>query len=535
MPALASQGEVQVVRDLPSAVAALHGGGFDLVICASSELLPLARAPGHERAQHILEGIAQGVCIVGHEGRLVWANAALRAYPPNAIEAVRQACAAVLAEWTSGPAEPGRPRVRQQTLAVGDEYGFDLSVSALPDPSGRVEEVIGLFSDTTAVSRMRERLDAIDAVGRELVALDVDETDELDVGERLKLLENKLIHYCQEVLDYTHFSVRVLDPKTNRLETVLSRGFSEQVDALPIHALPEGNGISGYVAATGKAYICPDITHDPLYLPGMECASSSLVVPLRLVDRIVGVLNVESDQPAKFTDEDRQVAEILGRYLAVALHTLKLLAVERSGTAGQVTADMAAEVSEPLDGIVREASRLMEGGQGGEEARARLKTIVDAVARIKQSLQTHARPPAIRGLLPEESTADPLLAGKRILVADDEEIIRETISDVLVKAGALPVTASDGNEAIAMVHAQPFDLVLSDIKMPHKTGYEVFAASKQVRPACPVILITGFGYDPDHSIVRANREGLAAVLFKPFKVERLMEAIHKAVAAGAEK
>jgi len=46
------------------------------------------------------------------------------------------------------------------------------------------------------------------------------------------------------------------------------------------------------------------------------------------------------------------------------------------------------------------------------------------------------------------------------------------------------------------------------------------------------VLITGFGYDPDHSIVRASREGLAGVLFKPFAVDQLFEIIHKALGGG---
>jgi DNA-binding NtrC family response regulator len=41
--------------------------------------------------------------------------------------------------------------------------------------------------------------------------------------------------------------------------------------------------------------------------------------------------------------------------------------------------------------------------------------------------------------------------------------------------------------------------------------------------------MTGFGYDPNHSIVRASREGLATVLFKPFKIEQLLEEVHKAL------
>jgi len=48
-----------------------------------------------------------------------------------------------------------------------------------------------------------------------------------------------------------------------------------------------------------------------------------------------------------------------------------------------------------------------------------------------------------------------------------------------------------------------------------------------------VILITGFGYDPDHSIVRASREGLAGVLFKPFKVDQLLEQIRRALSKQA--
>ncbi len=50
----------------------------------------------------------------------------------------------------------------------------------------------------------------------------------------------------------------------------------------------------------------------------------------------------------------------------------------------------------------------------------------------------------------------------------------------------------------------------------------MFAAAHAKAPDVPVILMTGFGYDPNHSIVRASQEGLAAVLFKPFRVDQLL-------------
>jgi CheY-like chemotaxis protein len=528
LPLLGERAEVRVVTAIAEVQAALREQPFDVVLCPSAELLPLTSAAGRDQARMILDGIAQGVCVVDRGGKLLWSNTALQAYSPEVVEAIRTACTELLPELAAAPAQT----TRQRSLEVGQQH-FELTASGLRDAAGQLDRVVSLVHDTTSLTRMRAKLDAIDAAGRELVALDVDATARLEVPERLQLLEDNLIRYCRDLLNFTHFSVRVLDPKTNRLDMVLAGGFSEQARVIPIYARPAGNGISGYVAATGQSYICPDITQDPLYLPGLECARSSLTVPLRLSERVVGVLNVESDQPAAFTAEDRQVAEIFARYIAVALQLLKLLVVERSETTGQLAADVRAELAQPLNDIVAEATHLLQGSPGSEEIQRRLHAIIDYVDRVKETLQAMTTAPAIRGLAPEAGELKPALQGKRILVADDEEIIRETVADVLSKAGALPVMASDGDEAIAMIRAQHFDLVLSDIKMPNKNGYEVFAATKQVDRNCPVILITGFGYDPEHSIVRASREGLAGVLFKPFKVDQLLELIEKAVGAAS--
>ena len=124
---------------------------------------------------------------------------------------------------------------------------------------------------------------------------------------------------------------------------------------------------------------------------------------------------------------------------------------------------------------------------------------------------------------------DPVLSGAKILVADDEQNIRNTISDVLRKYQVDVTLAPTGAEAILMLEAGEFNLVISDIRMPDKTGYDVFAAVRKKSQTLPVILMTGFGYDPDHCIVRASQEGLQAVLFKPFKVDQLLSEIRKAL------
>jgi CheY-like chemotaxis protein len=350
------------------------------------------------------------------------------------------------------------------------------------------------------------------------------------VGDRLALLEEKLLRLSHDLLHFDHLVVRVLDRQTNRLDTVLAGGLSEAAKDLEIRAEPEGQGITGHVAATGRSYICPDISKDPRYLPGLDNARSSVTVPLWLYDQVVGTLNVESDQIAAFGEEDRQYAEILGRYLAMALNLLKLLAVERSTTTDKLAADVASELATPLNDIVSETTRLLESHGGDDEVKRRAKVVLDSVERARRVLRSVSEHHGVTGLAPERPDRDGLLAGKTILVADDEDIIRETVSEVLTQHGARVLTARDGSDAAALIRAEPHvDLVLSDIKMPGKNGYEIFAAVRLAHPTCPVILITGFGYDPNHSIVRAGKEGLAGVLFKPFKVEQMLDEVRTAL------
>jgi DNA-binding NtrC family response regulator len=81
----------------------------------------------------------------------------------------------------------------------------------------------------------------------------------------------------------------------------------------------------------------------------------------------------------------------------------------------------------------------------------------------------------------------------------------------------------------AVAAGTPFDLVISDVRMPDANGYEVFRATKDASPSTPVILMTAFGYDPNHSIVRSSQEGLHCFLFKPFQIAQLLEEGRKAL------
>jgi CheY-like chemotaxis protein len=188
-------------------------------------------------------------------------------------------------------------------------------------------------------------------------------------------------------------------------------------------------------------------------------------------------------------------------------------------------------MASPLNDIVTEAQTLMEEYIGDDSMRKRLYTIVEHVEQLRQVLRTaKAGPQHVLGVDADKPACiEPGLAGKKVLIADDEQNIRQTISDVLRKLGAVCTVCKDGFEAVNNLNQDKFDLIVSDIKMPYRNGYEIFAAARRIDERLPVILMTGFGYDPHHSIVRASEEGLSSVMFKPFKIDDMLTEVRKAL------
>lgn len=530
LESLERHGQVSLVENVEEAADLLSAQHVDLVVCHPDAIPRLGEVGIGTRAARILEALDSSACIFDASGNLLWGNARARRLPPELLERVRKMCSEAFGAFAEGQADESKLRSRRFSIHLPSNQYFEATLTPIRDPYDPTIQIAGIIHDATHARRLQQKVDAIDQAGRELVRLDAEHIGKLDAAQRVALLEERIICFTKDLMHFDNFAVLLVDRKANKLEMVLASGLPEDVRDLDIYVSTEGNGISGYVAATGRSYNCPDVTKDARYLPGIRDARSSLTIPLRLHDRVIGVFNFESTKPNAFTEDDRQFAEIFGRYLALAINFLDLLIVERSTTTGRLADNVSAEIAGPLNDILSDTYSLMEDYIGHDDMRRRLQTIVDSVATIRESIKQVARPAGgILGQKLDATPRDPLLADKRILVVDDEQIIRETISDVLTRYGSVVETARDGADAVAMLERNPYDLVLSDIRMPNRNGYQIFAAAKDARTDLPVILMTGFGYDPNHSIIRARREGLAAVLFKPFKVDDLIREIRTAL------
>ncbi|MAY75153.1 MAG: hypothetical protein CMJ31_10625 [Phycisphaerae bacterium] len=525
--------------------------------------------PSEEQAVVLLDAIGEGVCLGDNRGRILWSNAFFRGLDPATRrlvgERLRSAAQQFLSLRRTGHDPQKVSPLRYEIES--EDGGRQFEVFATPAPprptdSGDLgenaqdreraeqradregdERVACAVRDVTRSNQIAAKLRAIGRAGEELVRLDSATIKNLNSFERLQLLEEKIVRIFHHELSYDHFAVFLIDDRRKRLELIISAGLPPELQDLELSAEREGSGISGYVAATGETYVCHDASADDRFLPGLVGAKSSLTVPLRIHDRVIGILDIESQAADAFDETAQQFVGIFARYVALALHMLDLLVVERSTTNENASTRVLNELREPLEDIGRQLADLeARQAQTGEEDEsvARIRTDLEAIrARLREVAEG---PQTLIGV-DRASTgveSDPLLAGRRVLVADDQPKIRKVIAAVLRARGCEVEVCPSGETAILALskvmrgEAAPFDMIVSDIQMPDRNGYEVFASARRANPGAKVILMTGFGYDPHHSIVRASQEGLQGVLFKPFDIEQLLVELRKAAAEKAE-
>jgi GAF domain-containing protein/anti-sigma regulatory factor (Ser/Thr protein kinase) len=126
------------------------------------------------------------------------------------------------------------------------------------------------------------------------------------------------------------------------------------------------------------------------------------------------------------------------------------------------------------------------------------------------------QPPAPSAALPRPG---------RILLVDDDDMVRTTVASLLRAVGVQVAEAEGGASALAQLRGQPVDLVVTDLGMPDMTGWEVAEAVKGLYPALPVILMTG--WQDQTAATPEQRRHVDAVLAKPTRLEDLLRAMRE--------
>src|SRR5262249_10790068 len=165
-------------------------------------------------------------------------------------------------------------------------------------------------------------------------------------------------------------------------------GMTEEAQHRVLHAKEVGNGVTGYVAATGKSYLCRDTANDPHYIRGAEGARSSMTVPLVIHDQVIGTFNVESPVPNAFGPAELQFAELFGREIAQAMFTLELLMAQKNCAASQSLKAVNREIALPVDSILTASTAVLANYLGlPPEMADHLRRIIGQARQIKQNIQ----------------------------------------------------------------------------------------------------------------------------------------------------
>ena len=137
------------------------------------------------------------------------------------------------------------------------------------------------------------------------------------------------------------------------------------------------------------------------------------------------------------------------------------------------------------------------------------------------------RPRNVRGAPGPSRVSGPAVGRPRVLVVDDEASIRDLLAKTLALAEYDIDMAADGRAALERLRIIPYDLLITDLKMPGVDGLTVIKEARRLKADIPVIIITGFSTEA--SAIEAVNLGVSGYLTKPFRVPRVLAAAAKAL------
>ena len=531
--------DVVVVQNTMRALAHLTRGEFDGIYVTADRLQQALEVGKLLQNEQILEEMPDGVVLLDRDNSILWGNGRLRQWSGQDSVVGCNFYSVLGSPEILGPdfcpfhTALATGKASSSTLKSGDNRYYQVHAAPVREPNSPPRHLIVTVRDITREMHQQQKLAAIHQAGLELADLSPDELLQMSVEERIELLKSNILHFTKDLLNFDMVEIRLLVQNTGNLEPLLSEGMEPEASTRPLRAQPRGNGVTGFVAATGKSYLCEDTTEDPLYLEGAKDAKSSLTVPLVLHDKVIGTFNVESPEPRAFSESDLQFLEIFTRDVAVALNTLELLVAEKAGTAAASVEAIHSAVALPVDEILNEAVNVMERYIGHEpEVVERLQRILRNARDIKQVIQKVGQTMAPSQAHPQPPEVQPSsLEGRRVLLVDEDSAVRSAAHALLERYGCVVETAPNGSQAMFMVRNSGYDVLISDIRLPDMSGYDFMLKLKEIMDVdpLPLVLMTGFGYDPDHSIVKARQAGLQLVLYKPFRVDQLLNTIEQIV------
>ena len=267
----------------------------------------------------IVENSHDGILIVGNDFKLTYVNEELcriLGYPKEEI--IGQDFRKFLAK-ESKKLVAERYILRQRGADIPPRYEFkvvrkngekrdvEISSTVIKDKQGKVWTVAQIL-DITERKRFQERVFALNMYGQNLAKAK-------DTNELYKLT----LEVMEKTLGFDFADVFIIDGEM--LSLAVHRGYSKELSLkLPLN---KNKGITVRAAKKGKSVYVPDVRKDKAYIKGAEGILSELAVPIKVENKVLGVLNVESKRLSAFDESDKELLEILASHVAIAITNAK--------------------------------------------------------------------------------------------------------------------------------------------------------------------------------------------------------------------
>jgi CheY-like chemotaxis protein len=121
----------------------------------------------------------------------------------------------------------------------------------------------------------------------------------------------------------------------------------------------------------------------------------------------------------------------------------------------------------------------------------------------------------------------------KILIVEDEEEVRQLLSDILTSGKHTVAVASNGNQGLEMFEKGSFDLVFTDLGMPDLSGWEVAKKIKNINGQVPIVLVTGWNVVIEDDKKKSNDVDM--VIQKPFQVDQILSTVQEVINTGEKR
>jgi PAS domain S-box-containing protein len=211
--------------------------------------------------------------------------------------------------------------IKPYEIALVDKNGQKIYVKASALPITHRKKAVGIIGFAADISEHKKNVEYLSKTVKELSLL-YDIGKELTSTVEIDIVFSKILMYLSETLGYERAGILLLDEHTKTLEVkATTKPFTKSKRQVKVKP---GKGITGLVARTGKPYIVKDVKKEHRYVPLDKNTKSEVTVPLKVGNKIIGVINVESYKRDTFDEDDVRLLTLIANQAAIAIDNSNL-------------------------------------------------------------------------------------------------------------------------------------------------------------------------------------------------------------------